>query len=459
MTIQQEIEKSDKIEYELYLTELNKETVKKISEDQNEPKRMLEHRIKSLEIFKKMPMPKRWPSLSDLNFKDFVYYAKPKKWYEGITNSRENVPKEIKNKFDKLWIPQAEKKYLAWVWWQMDSNNFYHKIKEKREKKWVIFEDLPIALKKHWDVIKKHFMKLVPPTDHKFSALHWAVWSWGTFIFIPKWLKVNEPLQAYFRMNMFWWGQFEHTLIILEDDTEASYIEWCSAPKYNSFSLHAWCVEVFVWKNSTMKYSSVENWSTNTFNLNTKRSLIDENWYMEWISWNLWSCVAMLYPCSILKWDNSKTDMYWVAVAWKWQNQDIWNKAIHLWKCTKSNIVSKSISNDWWIATYRWLVYIWSNAKNCTNNTKCDALILDDVSISNTVPTIKNFNSDSSIAHEATTWKINTETLFYLTSRWLTDEKATSLIVNGFFSSIVKKLPLEYAWEMNKLIEMEIEWM
>jgi Fe-S cluster assembly protein SufB len=262
-------------------------------------------------------------------------------------------------------------------------------------------------------LVQKYFMKLVPPTDHKFAALHGAVRSGWTFIYVPKWIKLDEPLQAYFRMNTYAGGQFEHTLIIIDDDAQWNYIEWCSAPKYDKASLHAGLVEVFVWKNSQMKYSSVENRSTNTYNLNTKRALLEENAYMERVNGNMWSCTTMLYPCSILKWDNSKTDLLGIAVAGQWQNQDTGSKVIHIWKNTSSQIISKSISKDWWIATYRWLVNITANADWAVNSTNCDALLLDERSVSNTIPDIIVDNDSATIAHEASAWKIDEWEIFY----------------------------------------------
>lgn len=457
MNLKETLEKPNNIKYEIYLNNLSEDTVRKISADQKEPKRMLEHRLKSLKIYNSMPIPNWWTNLNWLNLNDIVRYAKPASdniWY---ATDRNDVPQEIKDKFDKLWIPEAEKKYLAGVWGQMDSVNFYHKIKEKRAKVWVIFEDMPTALQKHEKLIKKYFMKLVPPTDHKFAALHWAVRSGWTFIYIPKWIKADEPLQAYFRMNTYAWGQFEHTLIIVDEDAECSYIEWCSAPKYDKSSIHAWLVEIFVWKNSQMKYASVENWSTNTYNLNTKRALIEENGYMERVSGNLWSQSTMLYPCSILEWDNSKTELLWIVLASKWQNQDIGSKVIHIGKNTSSNIISKSISKDGWISTYRGLVSISENAENATSNTQCDAILIDWESTSITIPNIIDQNWTAIVSHEASTWKIDESKLFYLTSRGIELNKATSMIVNGFFSQITKKLPLEYAWELNTLIDMEME--
>lgn len=458
MSLKIELETSNNIKYDVYLTGLTEDTVRKISADQNEPARMLEHRLKSLEVYNKMPMPKWWPDLSNLELEDVIRYARPSIDNTGYANNRDDVPQEIKDKFDRLGIPEAEKKYLAWAGGQMDSVNFYHKIKEKRAKQWVIFEDMPTALQTHSELVQKHFMKLVPMTDHKFAALHGAVWSGGTFIYIPKWVNADEPLQAYFRMNVYAGWQFEHTLIIVDDDASCSYIEWCSAPKYDKSSIHAGLVEIFVWNNSQMRYSSVENRSTNTYNLNTKRALVEKNSYMEWVSGNMWSQTTMLYPCSILKWENSKTDMLSVVLASKWQNQDIGSKAIHIGKNTSSNIVSKSISKDGWISTYRGLVQINSSAKNATSNTQCDAILIDDRSVSITIPNIVDNNGSTNISHEASTGKIDESKLFYLNSRGIKLEKATSMIVNWFFSQVTKKLPLEYAGEFNTLIDMEMEW-
>lgn len=457
MSLKSTLESSDKIEYELYLSKLTEDTVRKISADQKEPQRMLDHRLQCLEIFKNMKMPTRWPDLSKLNLDDIVYYAKPKSDHEWYANNREDVPTEIKEKFKRLWIPEAEQKYLAGAGGQYDSLNVYHQIQEKWSKKGIIFEDMPQAVIKYPELVKKYFMKLVPASDHIFAALHGAVWSWGTFIYVPKGVKLTDPLQAYFRMNTYGGGQFEHTMIIIEDDAEGSYIEGCSAPKFDKASLHAGLVEIFVGKNAKMKYSSVENWSTNTYNLNTKRAIIEEHSYMEWVNGNLWSCTTMLYPCSILKGDYSKTDMLGIAVAGEWQHQDTGSKAIHIGKYTSSNIVAKSISRKWGINTYRGLVTIAPWADYATNNTQCDALLFDDTSVSNTIPKIQSDNATAIVAHEASAGKIDESELFYLMARWLTKDKATTMIVNGFFSSVIKKLPLEYAGELNKLVELEME--
>ena len=457
MSLRSTLESSDKIKYELYLSKLTEDTVRKISADQKEPERMLKHRLQCLEIFKNMKMPTRWPNLSKLDLDDIVYYAKPKSDNEWYTNNREDVPVEIKEKFKRLWIPEAEQKYLAGAGGQYDSLNVYHQIQEKRSKKGIIFEDMPQAVIKYPELVKKYFMKLVPANDHIFAALHGAVWSWGTFIYVPKGVKLTDPLQAYFRMNTYGWGQFEHTMIIIEDNAEGSYIEGCSAPKFDKAALHAGLVEIFVGKNAKMKYSSVENRSTNTYNLNTKRAIIEEHSYMEWVNGNLWSCTTMLYPCSILKGDYSTTDMLGIAVAGEWQHQDTGSKAIHIGKHTSSNIVAKSISRRWGINTYRGLVNIAPWADYAVNNTQCDALLFDDTSVSNTIPKIQSKNDTAIVAHEASAGKINESELFYLMARWLTKDKATTMIVNGFFSSVIKKLPLEYAGELNKLVELEME--
>ncbi len=458
MSLKNTLESADNIKYEILLKWLTEQTVREISAAQNEPDWMLEHRLKCFKIFKQSKFPKRGPNLKNLNLDEIVYYAKPSKDYEGYANNREEVPLEIKEKFQKLGIPEAEQKYLSGAGGQYDSLNVYHKIKEQRAAKGVIFEDMPQALRSHPELVKKYFMRVVPATDHIFAALHGAVWSGWTFIYIPKWVQLEDPLQAYFRMNTYAWGQFEHTLIILEDDAKGSYIEGCSAPKFDKASLHAGLVEIIVGKNAKMKYSSVENRSTNTYNLNTKRAIIEESGYMEWVNWNMWSCTTMLYPCSILKWDYSKTDMLGIAVAGRWQNQDTGSKVIHIGKHTSSTIISKTIAKDCGVSTYRWLVKITKNAEYATNHTECDALLLDNQSISTTIPDIVCDNKTSTIAHEASAGKVDDNEIFYLTSRGIDEEKAIAMIVNGFFSSVVKKLPLEYAGELNKLIEMEMEW-
>ena len=451
------IDNPDNVLYDIFLKWLNEDTIKKISYDLQEPDWMLQHRLYSLKVFKEIKKPSFWPDISSIDFDNLVYYAKPKKWFVWSTDSWDKVPQNIKNIFQRLNIPEAEQQYLAGVWWQFDSSVVYHKLKEKWQKSWIIFDDISVAIREYPELVRQHFMKLVPSTDHQFAALHWAVWSWWTFVYIPKWIKISDPLQAYFRMNTYEWWQFEHTLIILEDETSCSYIEWCSAPKYDKRSLHAWCVEIYVGKNSSMRYTSVENWSLNTFNLNTKRAVIGENSHMERIWWNLWSWATMLYPCSILKWDNSTSDNISLVVASKNQHQDVGTKVIHMWKNTSSNTVSKSISKNGWINTYRGLVQILPSAENAVASTRCDALLLDGDSVSDTIPTVEVNTSDALVSHEATAWKIDEDQLFYLMTRWLTEEKSMIMIVNWFVSSVTKELPLEYAWELNHLIELEVD--
>ena len=448
---------SDDIDYTIEVEPwISEKTVRQISASNKEPAWMLDFRLQALKVFEQKELPKWWPDLSKLDLDSIYYFAKPK--WAGNNKKWEDVPEKIKNTFDRLGIPEAEKKALAWVWAQYDSEVVYHNLKEELVSKWVIFDDMSHALIHHEELVKKYFSKCIAVADHKFSALHYAVWSWGTFLYIPKWVKVSEPLQAYFRMNVKSWGQFEHTIIIIEDEWEAHYIEWCSAPKFDKNSLHAWAVEVFVWKNAKMRYSSVENWSIDTYNLNTKRAIVDENWYMEWVSGNMWSWVTMLYPSSILVWDNSKTDFLGLAFAARGQIQDIGSKVIHIWKNTTSNIVSKSISKTGWVSTYRGLVDIKPQASWSVVKIECDALLLDELSASDTIPDIRVANTDSIVAHEASAWKIDEQQLFYLQSRWISEEQAEAMIVNWFLSPVMKELPLEYASEMNVLITMEMEW-
>ncbi len=342
---------------------------------------------------------------------------------------------------------------------QYDSETVYHSLKEEIASQGVIFDDLSHALRQpeYQELIKKYFSKSIPLADHKFAMLHYAVWSGGTFLYVPKGVKIKEPLQSYFRMNVKKGGQFEHTLIIIEDDAEAHYIEGCSAPKYDENSLHAGGVEVFVGKNATMRYSSVENWSLDTYNLNTKRAIIEESGYMEWVGGNLGSNTTMLYPCSVLKGDNSRADHLGIAFANAGQNQDTGAKVIHIGKNTSSSIVSKSLSKGGGLSTYRGLVDIKPSATGAVTKIECDALLLDNISGSDTIPDIRVGNTESIVAHEASAGKINEDDLFYLQSRGIDEEQAAAMIVNGFISPIVKELPLEYASELNVLISMEME--
>ncbi|MEK7523634.1 MAG: Fe-S cluster assembly protein SufB [Patescibacteria group bacterium] len=434
---------------------LDVEIVRQISREKNEPKWMLEHRLKSLEVFFKKEMPKWGPNLSDLNFEEIIYYAKPGE----VTNAHswDQVPDDIKRTFEKLGIPEAERKYLAGAGAQYESKNVYHKLKEKWGKLGVIFEDMDTALQLYPELVKQYFMKCVPMHDHKFAALHGAVWSGGTFIFIPEGVNVDQPLQAYFRMNAKGMGQFEHTLIIIDKNAQGSYIEGCSAAKYETPSLHAGLVEVFVKEGARFRYSSVENWSRNTYNLNTKRSIVEKNGVMEWVGGNMGSGCTMLYPCSVLKGEGAHADHLGIAFANTNQVQDTGAKVIHAAPNTTSKVVMKSLSKNGGKAVYRGLLNILKGAHGSKAQVRCDALILDDHSISDTVPDMKIAENDVSIGHEATVGKISEEQLFYAMSRGLSEDEAMAMIVNGFIEPIVKAMPLEYAVEMNRLIELEME--
>jgi Fe-S cluster assembly protein SufB len=436
---------------------INERVVRQISAENEEPEWMLELRLKALKLYEAREMPTWGPDLSKLDLDSIYYFRRP----EGAWNNKswDDVPENIKKTFDKLGIPEAEKKALAGVGAQYDSETVYHSLKEEIASQGVIFDDLSHALRQpeYQELIKKYFSKSIPLADHKFAMLHYAVWSGGTFLYVPKGVKIKEPLQSYFRMNVKKGGQFEHTLIIIEDDAEAHYIEGCSAPKYDENSLHAGGVEVFVGKNAVMRYSSVENWSLDTYNLNTKRAIVEENGYVEWVGGNLWSNTTMLYPCSVLKGDNARADHLGIAFANAGQNQDTGAKVIHIGKNTTSSIVSKSLSKWGGLSTYRGLVDIKPSAIGAVTKIECDALLLDNISWSDTIPDIRVGNTQSIVAHEASAGKINEDDLFYLQARGIDEEQAAAMIVNGFISPIVKELPLEYASELNVLISMEME--
>lgn len=455
-TRKEAIDHKNKVSYRLKLAEgLNEGVIRVISKDKNEPKWMLNHRLKCFKIFKKLPMPKWGPSISKLNLNKITYFLKPDA--EKNSKSWDDVPEDIKNTFEKLGIPEAEQKSLSGVGAQYESEVVYHNIKKALTNKGVIFEDCDIGLQKYPELFKKYFMKAVPPTLHKFAALHGAVWSGGTFLYVPKGVKVELPLQAYFRMNAARGGQFEHTLLIAEEGAEFHYIEGCSAPQYTQSSLHAGCVEIFVKKGARVRYSSVENWSKNTFNLNTKRAIVNSNGIIEWVGGNLGSGVTMLYPTSILKGEFARAEHLGIAFAGKGQNQDVGSKVYHMAPNTSSVIKSKSISKDGGITTYRGLLHISSKAKNSKSMVQCDALMMDNKSKSDTIPYIDVKNKEVDIEHEATVGRISQEQIFYLMSRGLSEEQATQMIVSGFIEPIVKELPIEYAVEMNRLIEMEME--
>jgi Fe-S cluster assembly protein SufB len=449
-----EANKDSKVKY-MAKPGINEELVRKISSDKNEPEWMLKKRLKALELFKKTKLPKWGPDLSELDLDKIVYYIDPdtkeaRKW--------EDVPDDIKETFDKLGIPEAEKKALAGVGGQYDSKIVYHNLKEKWEKKGVIFENMDTAVQKYPEMVKKYFMtNCVPIYDHKFAMLHAAVWSGGTFIYVPPNVKVDIPLQAYFRMNAENGGQFEHTLIIADKGAEISYIEGCSSPRFSDSSLHAGCVELFILEDAKIIYSSIENWSKNTYNLNTKRAIVSKNGKVEWLNGNMGSVKTMLYPCSILLGENSISENIGIAFAGKDQDQDTGSKVIHIGKNSSSLIKAKSISKDGGISSYRGLVKIGKTALNAISSVECDALMADNHSISNTYPYMENNSLNAQIIHEAKVGKIGDDEVFYLMSRGLDEEEARQMIVRGFANEVVKKLPLEYAVELNKLIELEME--
>ncbi len=434
---------------------VSEEIVREISKQKNEPAWMLEKRLKGLELYLQTALPTWGPDLSGLDLEHIVYFVRP-----GTEEAKtwEKVPDDIKKTFDRLGIPEAEKKALAGVGAQYDSDVVYHNLKKTWEDQGVIFENMDVAVQKYPELVQKYFMtQCVPINDHKFVMLHAAVWSGGTFIYVPKGVKVDLPLQAYFRMNAERGGQFEHTLIIADEGSEIQYIEGCSAPRYNASSLHAGCVEIFVHANARVRYSSIENWSKNTYNLNTKRALVDEQGVIEWINGNMGSGVTMLYPSSILRGRGARSDSLGVAFAGPGQHQDTGAKAIHVAPDTKSTIRSKSISIGGGLSTYRGLIKVMPRATDADISVACDALLLDAASKSNTHPTMDIRNDHVTISHEARVGKIGEEEIFYLMSRGLSEEEATRLIVSGFIEPIIKALPLEYALELNKLIELEME--
>ncbi|MAG60305.1 Fe-S cluster assembly protein SufB [archaeon] len=436
---------------------INEQIVRLISNTKQEPEWMLNIRLKAFKLFQKTAIPTWGPDLSELDLNKIIYFIDPN---ATETNSWDQVPDEIKETFEKLGIPEAEKKALAGVGAQYDSGMVYHNLQKKLKDQGVIFENMDVAIHKYPDLVKKHFMtSCIPVNDHKFVMLHAAVWSGGTFIYIPKNIKVDLPLQAYFRMNGKQGGQFEHTLIIVDEGAELHYIEGCSSPRYQQSSLHAGCVEIFVKEGATMRYTSIENWSRNVYNLNTKRALVNRNAKMIWTNGNMGSQKTMLYPCSILIGENAHSESLGIAFAGNEQDQDTGSKVIHAASNTTSIIKAKSISKDGGISSYRGLVKVTPNAKNIKSNVQCDALLLDDKSVSKTFPAMSINSPTSRVGHEASVSKVSEEQLFYLQSRGLSEEQAIKVIVGGFISPIVKALPLEYAIELNKLIELEVEGM
>ena len=433
---------------------LGEDVIREISANKKEPRWMLDFRLNALEIFDKKQMPTWGANLGDINFDDIVYYHK------ATTDEKrtwDEVPAEVKKTFDRLGIPQAEREYLAGVKAQYDSEVAYSSLNEELDAQGVIFCSTDEALKKHTALLREYFGKLIPATDNKFAALNSAVWSGGSFVYIPKGVHVKRPLQAYFRINAEKMGQFERTLIIADEGSFAHYVEGCTAPVYSKDSLHSAVVEVYVKPNARFRYTTIQNWSNDVYNLVTKRAKVEENGIMEWVDGNLGSKVTMKYPSCYLVGRKAHGEVLSIAYAGAGMHQDAGAKMVHSAPETSSTIISKSISAFGGRTSYRGLVHVTPVAKRATSHVECDALILDSDSATDTFPTMRIEESGARIEHEATVSKIGEEKLFYLMSRGLTESEANALIVSGFIEPIVKELPMEYALELNRLIELEME--
>ena len=434
---------------------LTPEIIKKMSERKNEPEWMKEFRLKALEVYNSKPMTDWGPDLSDLDVNDIVHYLEPDS--APMNENWDDVPSYIRDTFDRLGIPEAEKQSLAGVGAQYDSEVVYHSIHKELKEQGVIYTDIETAMVEYEDMLKEYFMTLITVDDHKFAALHGAVWSGGSFIYVPKGVKVNMPLQSYFRLNAPEAGQFEHTLIIVDEGANLHYIEGCSAPKYQKNALHAGAVELFVRKGARLRYSTIENWSRNMYNLNTKRAIVEDDGVVEWISGSFGSRVSMLYPMSILKGDRSRCEFTGVTFAAAGQYLDTGCKIIHQGKQTSSTVHSKSISKNGGTAFYRGLLKVLPEATGARSTVECESLMLDNESTSDTIPIIDINNDSVDIGHEAKIGRISDEAIFYLMSRGISEDEAKAMIVRGFVEPISKELPLEYAVELNKLIELELE--
>lgn len=433
---------------------LTEDIIRDISARKNDPPWMLDFRLKSLDVYRKIDVPAWGPDISALNMDEIVTYVKP--------NARQvsdwsEVPAEIKSTFDRLGIPEAEKKSLAGVGAQYDSEVVYHSVQKKLTDMGVVYTDMETALVEHGDTVREYFMTLVPPKDHKFAALHGAVWSGGSFVYVPAGVEVKIPLQSYFRLNAAGAGQFEHTLIIVEAGASLHFIEGCSAPRYNVTNLHAGCVELFVKEGARLRYSTIENWSRNMMNLNTKRALVEKNGLIEWVSGSFGSHVSMLYPCSVLHGEGARAEFTGVTFAGKGQNLDTGAIVIHAAPKTSANINTRTISKSGGAATYRSAVKVTKNAPFAKCSVNCESLMLDDVSRSDTLPVMDIEGDEADIGHEAKIGRISDEAIFYLMARGISENDARAMIVRGFVEPIAKELPLEYAVEMNNLISLELE--
>ena len=435
---------------------LSAKVIKKISALKNEPEWMLNIRLKAYKVFLKLKNPKWGPDLSFINFDEYIYYASSigSEYYK---TSWDEVPEKIKKQFEELNVPENEAKYFSGVNNQYDSDTVYHQLKDELKKKKVIFTNIETAITEHPSLVKKYFGKLVPFSDNKYAALNTAVWSGGTFLYVPKGVKLDQPLSAYFRINTKSVGQFERTLIIVDDGAYVHYNEGCTAPIYDKNNLHAAVVEIFIGKNAHCRYSTIQNWSDNVLNLVTKRAVVEENGIMEWIDGNLGSKLNMKYPATILKGDNSKAKCISIAVSHEGVIQDAGAKMIHVGKNTRSQIISKSIAHSGGNATYRGLVQISKRAINSNSEVVCDTLILDKISKSDTYPTEKVFNKSSVLKHEAKVTDLDNQKLFYLQSRGIDLVTAKQLLVLGFIEDFANELPLEYSVELNRLLKIDIK--
>lgn len=433
---------------------LTREIVEEISRMKSEPQWMLDFRLKSLELFYKMPMPQWGGDLSELNFDDITYYVKPS---EKTEKTWDEVPEEIKNTFDKLGIPEAEQKYLAGVSAQYESEVVYHNMKEELSEQGILFTDTDTALKEHEEIFKEHFGTIIPPTDNKFAALNSAVWSGGSFIYVPKGVKTDTPLQAYFRINSENMGQFERTLIIADEDSSVHYVEGCTAPVYSTNSLHSAVVEIIVKKDAYCRYTTIQNWAPNIYNLVTKRAVADAGATMEWVDGNIGSKLTMKYPAVIMRGEGAKGTILSIAIAGKGQHQDAGAKVMHLAPNCSSTIVSKSISKHGGKVTYRGICHFGRKSEGSKSKIECDTLIMDNESTSDTIPYNEILNNNITLEHEATVSKVSEDQLFYLMSRGISEQEATEMIVMGFIEPFTKELPMEYAVEMNRLISFEME--
>ena len=434
---------------------LTKDIVLEISEKKGDPAWMRDFRLKSLEIYNQKQVPQWGPSIDGLDMNNIVTYVKPK---TKMTADWEEVPEDIKNTFERLGIPQAERASLAGVGAQYDSEVVYHNVKAEVAAQGVVYTDIESALNGPYaDMVKSHFMKLVPPTDHKFAALHGAVWSGGSFVYVPAGVHVEIPLQSYFRLNAPGAGQFEHTLIIVDKGAYLHFIEGCSAPKYNVANLHAGCVEIYVGENARVRYSTIENWSKNMYNLNTKRAKVEKGGTIEWVSGSFGSHTSCLYPMSILAGEGARMEFTGITFAGAGQDLDTGAKVVHAAPNTSSHITTKSIARDGGISNFRSSVTVLPNAKNSRSAVSCESLMLDDRSRSDTIPEMDIRCDAVDVGHEAKIGRISEEAVFYLMSRGMSEEDARALIVGGFAEPIAKELPVEYAVEMNNLIHLEMK--